>query len=449
MLHLQLTLLACQGPGLPAPPATGPGPEAAEPAPLLDSPAEAEDLDPAEDIVHVALEAASASYDIGGSAVEGYAYNGQNPGPTIRAQVGATVVVDFQNLLDTPTTVHWHGLSVPNEMDGVEWISEPLAPGAAFTYTFTASRAGTYWYHPHLDVEHQVDLGLYGAIVVEDPDEPAPHRELVLVWDAWAEADPADEHTAADPSTLVWTANGLVAPRVELGAGEVVRVRMINASNAGYLDLSWPGLRQIASDQGLLPAPTEPGSVLLAPGDRAEFEWVAATEDIAVTTAMYTPSGGAAIGDPRALLAVEMLKPTLPGSALPWSGAAAPVTDDPPWTDVTYVLQGGAAAEDWLINGESYPDVTVRTVPLGEASIIEVRNLSATEHPFHLHGQRFEVLSIDGVPAVQRTIEDTVNVKIRQRVRLRLLADNPGDWMVHCHLLGHEAGGMMTVLRVE
>jgi FtsP/CotA-like multicopper oxidase with cupredoxin domain len=449
MFYPLLTLVACQGPGPTPDAAEHPVEERAERAPLLESPAEAEDLDAAEGTVHVALEAARATFTVGDLEIEGYAYNGQNPGPTIRAQVGDTVVVDFQNLIDTPTTVHWHGLKVPNEMDGVEWVSEPLLPGASFTYTFTATQAGTFWYHPHLDVEHQVDLGLYGAIVVENPEDPLVERDLVVVWDAWAEADPADAHTAPDPGTLRWTANGGIAPRVELAAGEVVRVRMINASNAGYLDLSWPGLRQIGADQGLLPAPVEPTSVLLAPGDRADFEWAADSEDFEVTTAMYTPSGGSALGDPLMLLAVEMADPTAPGAALPWSGPAEPASEDPTWTDITYVLQGGAAAEDWLINGESYPDVTIRTAPLGEASVIEVRNLSATEHPFHLHGLAFEVLSIDGVAPAQRTIEDTVNVKIRQRVRLQVLADNPGDWMVHCHLLGHEAGGMMTVLRVE
>lgn len=449
---LPLLLTACQNPTAEPRPTEEDTdePERTEvPAPLLTSPAEAEDLDAADDVVHVSLVADRATYSVGDLTVEGYAYNGQNPGPTIRAKLGDTVMVDFQNMIDTPTTVHWHGLRVSNDMDGVEWVSEPLLPGASFTYSFTATQAGTYWYHPHLDVEHQVDLGLYGAIVIEDPADPVPDRELVVVWDAWAEAETADEHTAPDPKTLLWTANGLVSPRVELAGGEVVRVRVINASNAGYLDLSWPGLRQIGSDQGLLPAPSEAGSTLLAPGDRADFEWVAGSEDFEVETALYTPSGGSAIGEPRTLLAVEMTAPEDAGAPLSWSGTGDPVSEDPTWTDLMYVLQGGAAAEDWLINGESYPDVTVRSLPTGTEAVIEVRNLSATEHPFHLHGHSFEVLSIDGVAPAQRTVEDTINVKIRQTVRLRLLADNPGDWMVHCHLLGHEAGGMMTVLRVE
>jgi FtsP/CotA-like multicopper oxidase with cupredoxin domain len=113
-----------------------------------------------------------------------------------------------------------------------------------------------------------------------------------------------------------------------------------------------------------------------------------------------------------------------------------------------YVFSGGGT-EDWLINGEVFPEVTVETLALGSDGVVELRNLSATEHPFHLHGQVFEVLSRNGVvPAVYEQA-DTVNVGIRETVRLLVHADNPGDWMAHCHLLPHAEGGMMTVLRVE
>jgi FtsP/CotA-like multicopper oxidase with cupredoxin domain len=102
-----------------------------------------------------------------------------------------------------------------------------------------------------------------------------------------------------------------------------------------------------------------------------------------------------------------------------------------------------------MINGEVFPDITVQSLVLGRFGIVEVRNLSATEHPFHLHGMAFEVLSVDGVPPVYRQMEDTINVDTHQVVRLGVWADNPGDWMAHCHILPHEHEGMMTVLRVE
>ena len=101
------------------------------------------------------------------------------------------------------------------------------------------------------------------------------------------------------------------------------------------------------------------------------------------------------------------------------------------------------------MNGETFPDVTMPSVDLGEEVVIEVRNVSPADHPFHLHGHAFEVLSVDGLPPPVRTVEDTVDVGVRSVVRLLLLADNPGVWMTHCHVLPHAEGGMMTMLEVR
>ncbi|MFN7145821.1 MAG: multicopper oxidase family protein, partial [Myxococcota bacterium] len=421
--------------------------------PILTSPAEAVDQDPAEGVFHVELRAAPATYEVDGAAVDGYAWNGQVPGPTIRVGVGDTVTALLQNDLADPTTAHWHGLRVPAAMDGAGWVDGGVAPGTAYTYTFTATSPGTFWYHPHLDVGAQVDAGLYGTLVVEDPADPAPDREVVLVFDAWNEHDPADldagagddHHALTDPSNTLWTVNGLVDPRFPATAGERIRVRAVNAANTSYLALSWPDMRLVATDQGRLGAPESPESVVLAPGDRAEFEWVV-TRGFDVETLPWVASGGAAFGDPRRLLSVEADA----GAATPldWPAGDATPAEDPGRTDLLYVFQGGGTG-DWLIDGEAWPDVTVKTAALDADTIVEVRNLSATNHPFHLHGQRFEVLSVDGVPVPARRVEDTVDVGIRQTVRLLLHADNPGDWLLHCHLLGHEEGGMMTLLRVE
>ena len=109
----------------------------------------------------------------------------------------------------------------------------------------------------------------------------------------------------------------------------------------------------------------------------------------------------------------------------------------------------GQYAGVWLMNGEVFPNVEIGEVDFGDEVIIEVRNLSPAEHPYHLHGIAFEVLSVDGEAPAARRIEDTINVGIYGTVRLRLVADNPGDWMSHCHILPHADGGMMTVLRVH
>jgi len=432
------------------------------PAAVFVNPAEAEDLDPADDVLSVQLIADEAEIEIGGELVEGFAYNGQVPGPTLRAQVGDTLRVELENRLDVGTTIHWHGLEVPYAMDGVTWQTDPIGPGETFVYEFTLSHAGTFWYHPHFDTVRQVDRGLYGVLVVEDPAEPAADAELLLVFDDWGEHDAQDEeddeggdededgpahgHGSEPPDE--WVVSGFVEAEAPLAAGSVVRLRMVNASNTGYLDLRWPELRQIASDQGLLPELAQPDAILLAPGDRAEAELLLGGEAIELAASPYSLSGGVVPGDARTVLSVvpQGSASAPEGLAWPWPGGAP--SSDPAWTDLIYVFAGDPLTGEWLINGESYPDVTVRELPLGSEAIITVRNLSPTEHPFHLHGHSFEVLSEGGVPSERLRIEDTVNIRIREDLRIRLIADNPGDWMTHCHILPHAHGGMMTVLRV-
>ena len=241
---------------------------------------------------------------------------------------------------------------------------------------------------------------------------------------------------------------GLVEPSAALDSGSTVRLRLLNASNTAYLDLRWPGLRQIASDQGLLPQLAEPASIVLAPGDRAEAEVLLGAEAIPVETAPYSLAGGTTPGDDKVLLTLDPVGGAAAPAGLDWSWPGGEVSPDPAWTDLIYVFAGDPLTGEWLINGETYPDVTVQELPLGSEAIITVRNLSPTEHPFHLHGHSFEVLSEGGVPPARRTVEDTINVRIREDLRLRLIADNPGDWMTHCHILPHAHGGMMTVLRV-
>ena len=419
--------------------------------PELSSPAEAEDLDPDPNIVHVELTAAPLTYEIDGEPVDGWAYNGQIPGPTIRLQRGNTLIVDFHNDLDDDTTIHWHGLRVPFEMDGVTWMTDPVGPGEDFQYTFPIDQAGTYWYHPHIDSDRQVDLGLYGVLVVEDPAEPIADRELIVVLDAWGEHEDHEDgeeelHDHGDIA-LDWTVNGLHDPVFFADAGETIRVRFVDASNTGYARLTWPSLRHIASDQGLLAALALPGSTVLAPGDRADFEWLIG-DSFEVINRPFSLLGAPAVGDPIRLFDVIVDSPDEPPDPLAWPFNGATPTPDPGWSDIVYALHGDPHTGLWTINGEQFPDITIETLTLGQWSIIELRNISQTAHPFHLHGQAFEILSIDGDTPPVRRLEDTIDVAPYTIVRIALTPDNPGDWMAHCHILPH-AHGMMTVLRMS
>lgn len=399
------------------------------PANELASPAPAVDLDDAAEVLHASF------------VVEDFAYNGQVPGPTLRAKLGDTLIVDLENKLEVETTIHWHGLAVPYAMDGVTWQSDPIAPGESFRYEFPLNQAGTFWYHPHFDTQAQVDRGIYGLLVVEDPSDPSPDREVLVAADIPDEVGEDGEHVHGQHGAGgLWTVNGLSAPTLPVEAGERVLVRIVNTSNTGYLDLR--DVRVVGNDQGVLAAPTD--SVLLGPGDRAALEFLPGSEPIEVMSGSHSLSGPGMEHHDQLLFTLVPSGSEASADPLPFDFSGEAATPDPGTTDVLYTFQGGAHTEQWAINGEQYPDVTVETLQSGGTYVIEVRNLSPTEHPFHLHGLEFEVLGSE-----EKRVEDTLNVPIRGSVRLLVEANNVGDWMAHCHILPHAHGGMMTVLRVE
>ena len=141
------------------------------------------DRNPDPNILEIDLKARLADVTIGGTAVKVWTYDGLLPGPLIRAKVGDRLIVHFTNELPSPTTVHWHGVRVPIEMDGVPGVSQPdVKTGESFTYDFVLRDAGLYWYHPHVMSAAQVGYGLYGALLVDDPtDSVGVADQLTLV----------------------------------------------------------------------------------------------------------------------------------------------------------------------------------------------------------------------------------------------------------------------------
>jgi FtsP/CotA-like multicopper oxidase with cupredoxin domain len=425
------------------------------------SPPDAPDLAPATGVVRYELEAAP----IDAPGDYRYAYNGVVPGPTLRAQVGDTVEVLLRNRLAGDTSIHWHGVDVPFEMDGAPNSGPAVQPGQDRLYRFVVQQAGTFWYHPHFDTQRQVDLGLFGAFVVTPKGDPTVGHDAVLVFDAPLEHFEAaagtaagahggdgvlhDCHSALRPITEWWV-NGRAQPTIQHPAGTRLRARLINASNCGYLALSGPDLRHIASDQGLLSAPTQGVDpafpLVLGPGDRADIEWRVGPAPIALDTALHTPAGHVPNAPRIPLLRIEAQGAAAapPPWELPYTRALP--TPDSGRTDVVYALSG--SGQHWFINAQKWPDVPTETLVRGAPAIIEVRNVSPAHHPFHTHGMPFEVLSVDGVVPQWRRIEDTLDLGVHSVARLRVVPPNAGEWMVHCHILPHADQGMMAILSV-
>jgi FtsP/CotA-like multicopper oxidase with cupredoxin domain len=186
---------------------------------------------------------------------------------------------------------------------------------------------------------------------------------------------------------------------------------------------------------------------VLGPGDRAELEWRVG-QGFSLQSAPFAVAGGPALGDPVPLLEVRADPEAAPPAGLPWPFSSEAPSPDPGETAVRFLLSGSPEG-GWEMNGETFPDVTVPELLLGSEVVLEVRNVSPAHHPFHVHGHHFELLSLDGVAPEHRLLEDTLDIPIFSVARLLLVADNPGLWMTHCHVLPHAEGGMMTLMSVH
>jgi FtsP/CotA-like multicopper oxidase with cupredoxin domain len=198
--------------------------------------------------LEITLTAAPVNWEVApGVTVAAWAYNGTVPGPALHAQPGETVRVRLVNDLAEPTTIHWHGVPVPNGMDGVPGVTAPVVqPGQSFLYVFTAPSPGTYWYHPHFDSAAQIGRGLYGLLVVDPPAGSVSWtREIPLVIGEFGAGMPGMGRAMGGMSGTglprmgtamggLFLINGKTAPAVPdlvVNRGEKVLFRFVNTGN--------------------------------------------------------------------------------------------------------------------------------------------------------------------------------------------------------------------------
>lgn len=414
-----------------------------------------------------------------------WGYNGRVPGPEIRVRQGERLSVTLENRLQESTTVHWHGVRVPNAMDGVPHVTQaPIAPGARYTYEFVAPDAGTYWYHPHQRGFEQVDRGLHGALIVEEREPPRVDRDITWVLDDWRltpEGKVSDTfgnmrdvaHNGRIGNSI--TVNGLLLENFALRAGERVRLRLINVANARIFGLEFSGHEPIviALDGQPVTPHTPPGArVVLGPGMRCDL----------ILDAIGKPGSQHVVRDmfyknmAYELLALTYAKTALrakpPRSRieLPANALAEPdieraqthairfeggmmgdlrsATLDGEPLGMRQMLQRGKA---WAMNGVVAADhehEPMLTLTRGRSYIFAMHNHTAWHHPMHLHGHSFRVIRRNGRATAHQEWRDTVLMDPDEQVDIAFVADNPGDWMFHCHVLEHQEGGMMGVIRV-
>jgi bilirubin oxidase len=403
---------------------------------------------------------------------EVWAFNESFPGPTLEAREGDRVRIQFTNGLSQPSNVHWHGLPVDPDNDGSPFNA--LAPGANATYQFTLppGSAGTYWYHPHPHhVTHeQVYRGLAGMFIVRPPSDPIPaaiEEKLIFITDLRLDSSgiippntETDDTVGREGNHLL--VNGHERPKITIRAGQSQRWRITNATNARFLLLSLPGhtLTLVGTDGGLIPAPVPLSEILLAPAERIEVVVTATATPGSVATLAALPYDRRRPGVPGPSERVEILTleysrdPATAGTPLP--GVLRPLTPLGAPQGTKQVLFQRLPIDgvlQFVVNGRMFSETRVDLT--SNVSVVEeweVTNGNAPDHPFHIHGGQFQVVSRtrNGVltPEPFLAWRDTFNTSLGESVRFRIAQPFRGRRVFHCHILEHEDHGMMGTLEV-
>lgn len=382
------------------------------------------------------------------------------PGPMIEAEIGQTLVVHLKNALPEPTTIHWHGVRLPNDMDGNPMVSGMIEPGDSFTYRFELLDAGTFWYHPHVSADEQVERGLHAALVVRDEAEPAVDRERVLMLDD-IDLD-EDGALVLDPSasdlemgrhgnTLL--VNGGLPGTIDATAGTVERWRIIDVANGRHFELALGdrAIPVIGGDGGLIATPYATDELAIVPGERHEVLVAIGDDDDGIVLRSSPDHADPAGSEPwtLALLAVDG---TAAAPTVPTFGR----TIDPLPVDATTVSRAFELSADmtrpeapyYFINDQRWPLNNPVHVQRGAVEIWNVTNEADHMHPFHVHGMFVQIVDADGAPIEPVAWKDTVEIPGDETVRLAMRYDTPGMWMYHCTVLEHAERGMMGDLHV-
>lgn len=424
------------------------------------------------------LKSRMAQIDLGGLLANTWIYGDTLPGKAIRIGKNDRVRVAFENELLVPTSVHWHGLAIRNDMDGVPGITTPeVLPGSKFDFNFIAPDAGTYWFHPHSGT--QLDRGLYAPLIVEDPYENADYdHDWVLVLDDWTDGvgknpdeilfdlrsdtggassmpgmDMGTTHgmDSGDVNYPMYLINGrpINDPDVlQARPGQRVRLRVINAGADTIFDIALSEhIMKVTHTDGFPVEHYETALLRIGMGERYDF--------IVTLKDGVFPFVADALG--KSNLARALIRTGTGISPLdtfrPKELAGDPLTSNQlraldnvrlprrrPDRIHDLVLSGSMQPYEWMINGHMYPHTKPLLAQQGEMVRIRMRNMSMMYHPIHVHGHTFQIGNAGGMGARK----DTILLPPMGGVNVDFLATNPGQWMIHCHNAYHAEAGMMT-----
>lgn len=413
------------------------------------------------DFFDLVRRAAPGVVDVGGGTLySSWFFDEHYPAAEIRLREGERLRVRLDNALPEPTSIHWHGVPLPNAMDGVPDVTQaPVEPGQTFDYDFAAGPAGTYLYHSHFGL--QLDRGLTGPLIIE---EASPHiawdREHTVFLDDFLPGVPRPLGGGMGMSGRTPPYSGLLvngklpsaAPVFWVRRGERVRLRLINGGSATTFRVAITGHRlEVTHADGRPVEPVVVDSVTLGMGERIDVivkadkpgAWalVAAPLEVRAPAARAViryrgagGGGGVSVQIPEGLRGGRQL--TLADLQSLEIDAGTPPAPD---STLDLRLAGGMMSSAWTINGQAYPNADPIDLRLDERAELRMVNQSNMRHPMHLHGHFFRV---------GRALKDTVSVLPMERLAVTFVADNPGAWLFHCHNAYHMEAGMARVVRV-
>lgn len=430
---------------------------------------------------HYQLTAGQSPYRLGpkgSSEARLWLYNGSSPGPAITAEKGDKLTVEFTNQLTQPTTVHWHGIRNLNEMDGVPDVTQAaVEPGESFTYHFPVNDAGTFWYHAHNKTWEQVARGLYGPLIINERSPSGTSDDIVLLADDWRLKDDYQFDYGSLGAMMDWshqgrlgnwlTINGQTKPTIKVQRNGIARLRLINASNARTLafDFGERGAEVIALDG----APCKPFSqsvIRFGPAQRVDALIEVGDKNFTLSEISKGQAYAAAEFEVSETTDKIVSKSDLKKLAI-WS-------DFPDISQVKNIdihMQGGAMgnlssaifkgeekslrklamehSKFWALNGNiGSNDYTIAEINLGQVVSLNVWNDTSWAHSMHLHGHHFWVNSLEFGENPKLIMRDSYLMKRGEKASLIFVADNPGLWLFHCHMLEHHAAGMGGVIHI-
>lgn len=402
------------------------------------------------------------------------------PPPVLYGGQGEVMRLSVRNTLTDYTAMHWHGLRIANEMDGVPYLTQmPMGQNEVFQYEFTPPDAGTYWYHPHCMTMEQMAHGLTGVMVIAEPEDPGFDSEQVInLRDFRLDEDAAflpafTQRGAARAGTFgnVHTANWLQQPVYDHAAGGLVRLRVVNTDTTRIYKLHLEGAeaRIIAWDghpaDVEIPLPSADTPLVVGSGQRVDFA-VAMPEGEGQTVALMAKLPGQ---PPRAMARLRAVGATVARNLrdlkpLPVNPVAKPDLANAElhefvfgWTPEGGVPNNGFCGSlgynFWSINRKPWPGDAAQgvgplaTLELGKTYVLRLRNESPNLHPIHLHGLAFVPLR-SNQRQLPPQMTDTMLLLKDEVVEIALVADNPGDWAFHCHVIEHQKTGLTGFIRV-